>query len=1105
MCLTLEVKSKNIEYKSKKLKITKLIFTLDSFSVIPNSLSVRRIDSTIVPQEKYLINEIDSRIKLLDSSLIGEQIILEYDVFPVLLSKNYYRKIAPFIDPEDYAKNYWKKQPPKNSDEVIKSGSISRQVMIGNNQDLSMISNIDMRISGKLSENINIEGVISDNNLPFQSDGNTYKLQEFDKIYMKFSDQNKEIVVGDIKISNSEKYLKYNKKLKGAMLRTSSNNYNSNSSFSMSRGTFHKNSINGEEGNQGPYKLVGPNNERYIIILSGTEKVFIDGKKLIRGHKNDYIVNYNSSEIIFTNKNLITQDKRIYVEFEYVNRSYAQSVFHTNHEFYNESINFKFNLISQKDWKNNRYQNDLSDDVINLLSQSGDNINNVIFDSADSLSNNENQILYKKKDTIINNVSYSYYEFSNNPNEILFQVKFTEVGKNNGNYILDLEEVNGRVYEWVAPIYNNNEWIQQGNYSNNIIITTPKSKNVIYNSIEYKIGEDFKIEFANASEIRDENLFSNMDDEDNISTASNLSVNYKLFQRKKLKMKNKHSIEYINKSFQGLSPYQEVEFNRNWNLTNIKENHILTEQAIAMFYNDSEVLKYSLKNLRKGKLYNGYKHNVNFGLSNKNHELESVTKITDIKFNDLSSNLIQSNNLANYTTKKHTYNLTYNHESIINFSEKNILQDNSSSFNEVSINILKKEEADKIKFLYRNNKRPSKNLMINFSNSKELSFNKNLIEKSKFKMNSSLNARELIFLEDSLSNELTLLSNNNINIQTEFLQGQINYNIGKGKESIREKNFIKVPIGQGTHMWIDNNKNGIEELDEFVISTFQDQSEYVQLFLPSEESQKVYKLIYSQNFKMNFDAITKIPVLSKFKMNSSYEINNKSQDPTIIYSPFTKKLDSSINLNCSNRNSIKYKPKNDFWNLEINNSNIINHRSFSYGEDRTSTILYNFLFNLNFNTFNFDSKFTLGEHSIESNNFINKNYSFLIKELNESFLFKINSNKDLNANYIMTIKNPMNSNKMKSDEISISYSQKQEKSKIILNSRFIHIQYDPDENSILNYNIMNGLNAGTNLILEIKIMHKMKNNLDINISYSGRKSQNSRFNHTGNVGIQTFF
>ena len=40
---------------------------------------------------------------------------------------------------------------------------------------------------------------------------------------------------------------------------------------------------------------------------------------------------------------------------------------------------------------------------------------------------------------------------------------------------------------------------------------------------------------------------------------------------------------------------------------------------------------------------------------------------------------------------------------------------------------------------------------------------------------------------------------------------------------------------------------------------------------------------------------------------------------------------------------------------------------------------------------------------------------------------------------------------------------------------------------------------------EIKIMHKMKNNLDINITYSGRKSQNSILKHTGNIGIQTIF
>ena len=38
--------------------------------------------------------------------------------------------------------------------------------MIGNSQDLSILSNIDLRISGRLSDNLKIQSVISDNNLP---------------------------------------------------------------------------------------------------------------------------------------------------------------------------------------------------------------------------------------------------------------------------------------------------------------------------------------------------------------------------------------------------------------------------------------------------------------------------------------------------------------------------------------------------------------------------------------------------------------------------------------------------------------------------------------------------------------------------------------------------------------------------------------------------------------------------------------------------------------------------------------------------------------------------------------------------------------------------
>ena len=77
-------------------------------------------------------------------------------------------------------------------------GNISRNIVMGNNQDLSVISNIDLRISGKLSDDINIQAVISDNNLPFQADGTSYKLQEFDKVFIRIFDKKNEIIVGDI-------------------------------------------------------------------------------------------------------------------------------------------------------------------------------------------------------------------------------------------------------------------------------------------------------------------------------------------------------------------------------------------------------------------------------------------------------------------------------------------------------------------------------------------------------------------------------------------------------------------------------------------------------------------------------------------------------------------------------------------------------------------------------------------------------------------------------------------------------------------------------------------------------------------------------------------
>ncbi|MDQ1327357.1 MAG: hypothetical protein QG641_637, partial [Candidatus Poribacteria bacterium] len=218
--------------------------------------------------------------------------------------------------------------PPSNgrTEDLTFSGTKSLSMSMESLKGLSINQPTRLNINGKIANNINVSALLSDEDLPLQPEGTTEQLEDLDKILIKIEGKNLSAMLGDYETSFGDtEFVLSPKMLEGAQAQGNFDIGGFTLIGAVSKGLSSTITLQGVEG-QSEYRISV--NGKYIIMVAGSEQVWLNGEKMRR--EKDYVIrDYGDPIVEFTNKHLLTVKDVIVVDFEYVDeeRNYGQKMY----------------------------------------------------------------------------------------------------------------------------------------------------------------------------------------------------------------------------------------------------------------------------------------------------------------------------------------------------------------------------------------------------------------------------------------------------------------------------------------------------------------------------------------------------------------------------------------------------------------------------------------------------------------------------------------------------------------------------------------------------------------------------------------------------------
>jgi len=1124
-------------FRVQTIPVVDTLLRLDTLSIDPTSFTIR-CDGEELERSSYVLYSASSEFKLLEPC--GDSLVAEYRVFPMDLSmklQEYDSTIVYNRNRGDQDKFLITTTDFQNdifgSSSLNKSGSISRGVTFGNNQDLGVNSTLNLELSGQIAPNLKLLASVSDDNLPIQPDGNTNQLQEFDQVFIQVYNDRFKMIAGDFWLYRPKGYfMNYKKRAQGLTINyqwkeDSVGVWQSQFSGALSRGKFQRQIIQGVEGNQGPYRLVGAENEPFIIVLAGTERVYIDGRLLERGQEFDYVVDYNTAEVVFTARNQITKDVRIVVEFQYSDQNYARSLFQTSQTYHGKKFDYWFNAYSEQDARNQSLQQALSLGQKEYLASIGDTLSNARISSIDSIGFFENQNMYKIVDTLSNGVLYdSVLVSSVNPDSAFYRATFEFVGANKGNYVFESFNALGKVYRWVSPDING---VPQGDHQPSRLIVTPKKRQMVSTGMEYRFNKKLKLISELSYTNNDVNTFSRLDAADNQSVGGFVKLIGDIpLSRDSLNkwiMRTKVEVEGRERNFVPIENYRAVEFDRDWNTRNKGvEGNQLASSIGTNFIGPGGNINVEGQQFLIGTDYTGLRAATD-GKWNKN----GLRANWDGSF--LSSEATERNRFIRHradVSKAYKYiRFGYKDDHERNEFNSSFLETQSYEFFDYQFYI---GNGDSIKNDYRVfyreriDRKSDSTRLVQAAKARSFGGEVRFTEWENQQLNIVTSYRQLEVQDPSLINatpENTLLGRVEYRLSAWKNALTLNsfYESGSGLELKREFLYIKVNDGQGVYTWIDYNGDGVKDLNEFEIAQFVDQASYIRVFTPSNEYVKTFSNEFNQSIQFRPQRLWAkkkgmLKFLSRFSDQARFRIQRKTNyfEGINAFNPFVTDISDTnlISTNSNIRNTIFFNRTNSIFGADYTFQETRSKTLLASGFDSRARLLHEMKIR-----WNVKRKFTLevvsgtGSRSSNADYTSGRNFNIQYVSLEPKLTYQPNT-------VFRVSLEARGSEKRNAQELGGELStvmelgstfklNQREKGSLQGNIRAVNIRYNGEQNSALGFEMLEGLKPGLNFTWNVGYQRSISRNLQLSIQYQGRKSEDNRTIHSGGMEVRALF